>query len=178
MCWESRCSSLSGYLERCRSAGFFLPERLTSGEAFVAMDRILDCAENGSRYLAMPAIARVVMDAIVAGEGRFHGYELHSFVIMPNHVHLLVTPNVVATSWLGPLKGFTAREANKILSRNGHFWQDESYDHLVRSAEEFQRIQRYIENNPVKAGLAAKAEEFPWSSASRLQPGLAAPLSN
>src|SRR5438874_9522762 len=78
----------------------------------------------------------------------------------------LVTPHVVATKWLGPLKGFTAHEANRILYRRGQpFWQDESYDHLVRSGREFERIRGYIETNPVKAGLAAAAERFRWSSA-------------
>ena len=75
---------------------------------------------------------------------------------MPNHVHLLVTPKVPATKWLGPLKGFTAHEANELLGQTGKpFWQNESYDHLVRSPQEFDRIRRYIENNPVKAGLVA-----------------------
>jgi REP element-mobilizing transposase RayT len=48
-----------------------------------------------------------------------HGhYELHSYVVMPNHVHLLVTPRVIRGRWLGPLKGFTAHEANRILGRS------------------------------------------------------------
>ena len=68
----------------------------------------------------------------------------HAFVVMPNHVHLLVTPNVTANHWLGPLKGFTAHEANRVLGRHAPFWQDESYDRLVRNGEEFQQIQRYI----------------------------------
>jgi hypothetical protein len=64
------------------------------------------------------------------------------------------------------LKGFCAHECNRILGRAGQtFWQDESYDHLVRSELEFGRIQRYIEQNPVTAGLALAAEQFPWSSA-------------
>lgn len=84
---------------------------------------------------------------------------------MPNHVHLLLTPNVTAKNWLGPLKGFTAHQANLVLGKRAPFWQDESYDHLVRDVEEFQRIQRYIENNPVKAGLVGSPERFPWSSA-------------
>jgi hypothetical protein len=71
------------------------------------------------------------------------------------------------TSWLGPLKGFTAHEANRILGTAGsRFWQDESYDHLVRDGE-FERIRRYIEWNPVKAGLAANPEAFPWCSAAK-----------
>ncbi len=85
---------------------------------------------------------------------------------MSNHVHLLVTLHLTSREWLGPLKGCTAYQANKILGLAGrHFWQDESYDHLVRDEEEFGRIQRYIENHPVKAGLASTAREFRWSSA-------------
>jgi REP element-mobilizing transposase RayT len=85
---------------------------------------------------------------------------------MPNHVHLLVTPDVAATRWLGPLKGFTAHEANRVLGRSGQpFWQDESYDHLVRSDTEFERIRNYIESNPMKAALVAAAESWLWSSA-------------
>ena len=83
-------------------------------------------------------------------------YQAHAWVIMPNHVHLLVTPLVSASKLLG------------LLKRTGHpFWQDESYDRLVRSGEEFQRIRWYIENNPVTACLVAKAEEYAWSSAGR-----------
>lgn len=65
------------------------------------------------------------------------------------------------------LKRFQAREANRILGLiEQPFWQEESYDHLVRTPEEFGRIVRYIENNPVKAGLVAEPADFPWSSAS------------
>jgi putative DNA methylase len=84
---------------------------------------------------------------------------------MSNHVHVLVTPLVDGKQWLGPLKGFTAHEANRILGRTGRFWQDESYDRLVRDDTEFGRVLRYIENNPVAAGMCASPEEFSWSSA-------------
>lgn len=91
---------------------------------------------------------------------------MHSFVVMPNHVHALVTPRVEAIKWLAPLKAFTAREANLQLGRTGiRFWQEESYDRLVRSGAEFGRIQSYIENNPVSAGLVAEPGQFAWSSA-------------
>jgi len=60
------------------------------------------------------------------------------------------------------LKRFTAREGNRILALTGQpFWQDESYDRLVRNAADFQRIARHIEMNPVKAGLAAKPDDYP-----------------
>ena len=87
---------------------------------------------------------------------------------MANHVHLLATPYVLSTCWLGPLKGFTAYQANKILGLSGNpFWQDESYDHVVRGKDQFERVMAYIETNPVKAGLVAAAEDFRWSSAFR-----------
>ena len=86
---------------------------------------------------------------------------------MPNRVHLLATPHVTARYWLGPLKGFTAHEANRMLGRSGAFWQNESYDHLVRDGREFERIRAYMENNPVKAALAAAPELYAWSSAAR-----------
>ena len=85
----------------------FPPQRLSSGKAFVAMDRILDGARCGPAYLGRTEIAELVMNALFAGECKFRRYQLHAFVVMPNHVHVLVTPKVFATRWLGPLKGFT-----------------------------------------------------------------------
>jgi REP element-mobilizing transposase RayT len=143
----------------------FPPEALTSGKAFVEMDRMLDQAQTGPKHLSISEIAVIVVEAIHDGERRFGRYQLHSFVVMPNHVHLLVTPSVPSAKWLRTLKGFTAHEANLILGRTGNpFWQSESYDHLMRPGE-FDRIQRYIEHNPVKAGLVSVPEDFLWSSA-------------
>lgn len=144
----------------------FPPARLTSGKSFVAIDRILDKAVAGPLYLRTPEIAALVVACLRDGEQRFRRYQTHSYVVLPNHVHLLVTPNVKATQWLGPLKGFTAHEANRMLGLSGKpFWQDESYDHLVRSDAEFERIRAYIESNPVKAGLVAASNTWQWSSA-------------
>jgi type I restriction enzyme R subunit/putative DNA methylase len=94
-------------------------------------------------------------------------YELGAYVVMPNHVHLLVRPLVSPDRLLRSLKGSTARAANLLLGRTGEpFWQKESYDHWVRDHAEFLRIRGYIEANPVKAGLVSRPEDFPWSSAS------------
>jgi REP element-mobilizing transposase RayT len=152
----------------------FLPDGLAqSGKAFVAMDRLLDRSDRGPLHLRRSEIASLVVDALKAGDQRFHRYHLHAFVVMPNHIHLLVTPSVVASRWLAPLKGFTAFCANQVLGSRGQaFWQDESYDRLVRSGAEFDRIQTYIEENPVTAGLVLEASLYPWSSAtSRLKGG-------
>jgi REP element-mobilizing transposase RayT len=137
------------------------------------MDRLMDSGATGPLYLRRREIAELVVRAVQDGESRFDRYQLHAFAVMPNHVHLLVTPKVVAARWLAPLKGFTAYQANGFLSSHGQaFWQDESYDHLVRSAAEFDRIRTYIEENPVAAGLVGEAQQYPWSSAaSRLKGG-------
>ena len=64
------------------------------------------------------------------------------------------------------LKGITAKRANSILGLTGKpFWQEESYDHLVRNETEFDRIRDYIERNPVRAGLVREARQYRWSSA-------------
>jgi len=132
------------------------------------MDRLLDQTRAGPFYLRQPELANMVVEAIHYGSTVFGHYTLHAFVIMPNHVHILITPHVELAKLTHSIKRFTAREANRILGLTGkRFWQDESYDRLVRDHSEFQRIQRYIENNPVRAGLVATPEEYRWSSAGR-----------
>lgn len=85
---------------------------------------------------------------------------------MPNHVHVLIGPKTSLARITNGIKGVSARDANRILGRQGkRFWQDESFDHWVRSAAEFERIRAYIEHNPVSAGLVARPEDWPWSSA-------------
>ena len=128
------------------------------------MDRVLDHARTGPLWMKMPEIADVVEAAVLDGARRFQRYELHAYVVMANHVHLLVTPRVQMPKWLAPLKGYTAHEANRLLARKGAFWQDESYDHLVRTDREFENIRAYIENNPVSAGLVARVEDYRWTS--------------
>src|SRR5580693_2273527 len=91
----------------------FPPARLvTAGKAFVAFDRLLDTSTTGPLFLKRQEIAEMMVSALRHGAQKQHRYDLHAYVVMPNHVHLLVTPNVVATKWLGPLKGFTAHHAN------------------------------------------------------------------
>jgi REP element-mobilizing transposase RayT len=152
----------------------FPPDNLAhSGRAFVAMDRLLDRSDTGPTCLRRGEIAEMVVAALRDGDQKLGRYRLHAFVVMPNHVHMLVTPAVSSAQWLAPLNGFTAFRANQLLARRGHaFWQDESYDHLIRSEAEFERVRHYIEQNPVTAGLIAEAAQWPWSSAaSRLKGG-------
>jgi putative transposase len=138
----------------------------TAGRAFVWMDRYLDSARVGPRYLAQPEIAQIVVESLHKGVELAH-FQLGAYVVMANHVHALVLPLLAPEKLMQSMKGSTARWANLALGRTGEtFWQRESYDHWVRDEAEFQRIVRYIEENPVKAGVVRRAEDYPWSSAS------------
>ena len=144
----------------------FPTDGLNSGQAFAAMDRLLDEACSGAFYLRQPALADVVVEAIQYNADMLGHYLLHAFVVMPNHVHLLATPAVALPKLTKSLKGITAKRANAMLALTGSpFWQEESYDHLVRHEREFEKIRHYIEENPVRAGLVREAREYRWSSA-------------
>ena len=142
------------------------PTAITSGQAFLVLDRILDGAETGPLFLRRPDLAKLVVEALHYRASHLKHYELHSYVVMPNHVHLLIKPLVPVSKLMQSLKRFTATHANQVLGRTGQpFWQDESYDRVVRDHREFQGITHYIETNPVKAGIAATPQDFLWSSA-------------
>ena len=100
-------------------------------------------------------------------------YIFFRWVIMPNHVHVQMLPMVNSKTGkyfelekiLHSIKSYTGNEANKILKREGQFWQHESYDHIIRDEKEFYRIWNYIDYNPVKARLCKSIEDWAWSSA-------------
>jgi REP element-mobilizing transposase RayT len=139
--------------------------RATPGKQFVSADRFLDGATVGPRWLSVPEIATCVKLAILRGQ-KLGQYTLFSYVVMPNHVHALLEPRVPLLRVTRGIKGVSARDANAALGRVGKpFWQDESFDHWIRNGAQFDRVREYIENNPVKAGLAKSPKEWPWSSA-------------
>lgn len=143
---------------------------------FGKFDHLLDYPTSGPKWLSNDNAAKIVADKLHS----FHDneYELISYCIMPNHVHILfymfcssrfmlkkksATSEYIVTDILRLIKGVTAREANKILNRTGAFWQHESYDHLVRDDDEKQRIIQYIMQNPVKAGLVNDWSDWKWT---------------
>ncbi len=94
-------------------------------------------------------------------------YRLIAWVIMTNHIHALAMPfeNIELREITHSIKSYTAHEANKLLNRKGQFWQHESFDRYVRNRKHFLNVIEYIENNPVKAGLCEKPEDWKFSSA-------------
>ena len=108
----------------------------------------------------------MVVDALYYNAETLGHFDLHAFVVMPNHMYMLASAWVPLPKLTKSIKGITAKRANNILGLTGTpFWQEESYDHLVRDEREFERIRGYIEQNPVRAGLVTDASEYRWSSA-------------
>jgi len=197
------------------------------------MDRELDSAATGPRWLQDERVAQCVADALQYGSLQLGLYELRSWVLMINHVHILIYPKANLSKITKSIKNFSARQANAILGRTARllpqlvlivwgrlatcgglvirlvqypeystgrlpigrrlptcptklvcvrlnksrrgeqrfsstgqpFWQDESYNHWVRTRDELETIVRYIEENPVRASLVKSAEDWRWSSA-------------
>lgn len=130
------------------------------------MDRYLDQARCGPTWLLKEEIAQLVLDSLHYAERSLQFYDLHAWVIMSNHIHLRVSPKAPPARFLQSVKGYTAREANRLLRRTGQpFWQSESFDHWIRDEAESKRVQSYIEQNPVRAGLVNRPELYRWSSA-------------
>jgi putative transposase len=137
------------------------------GRAFAIADRELECAP-GPSWLKQPRVVEIVSETIRNGERVRALYDLVAFVVMSNHVHLLIEPKAPAPKITQFVKGVSAKLANELLGRTGlPFWQDESFDHWVRSSKERDNIIRHIEFNPVRANLVAGPELFRYSSAFR-----------
>jgi REP element-mobilizing transposase RayT len=95
--------------------------------------------------------------------------EVHALVVMPDHVHLLATflhkPDGTMYQFrevMRSIKSYSAREVNRALGRTGTVWLDESFDHVLRADESIESKEEYLRMNPVKAGLVAEAERYPW----------------
>jgi putative transposase len=119
---------------------------------------------HGECWLRQPAIAGLTEGALRHFDGS--RYELLAWVVMPNHVHVLLR------TWRRPLasvvqswKRFVAREANKLLGREGAFWEREYWDTYMRDEEQAVTARRYTEQNPVEARLVREPKDWAWSSA-------------
>lgn len=140
-----------------------------SRETIILAEKYLD-AGYGQCFLAQRPVAEIVRESIkkFAGER----YSLFAWVIMPNHVHMLLRQlrDYSLSKIVHSFKSYTALQANRVLGRTGQFWMREPFDRYIRDQKHFDATVRYIENNPVKAGLCARPEDWEFSSAwDRLQ---------
>ena len=128
------------------------------------LEALLD-AGHGACWLRRPEIGALVEEHLLSGNG--DRYRLLAWVVMPNHLHVLIETlsepplSTVVKGW----KGATAYAANALLARRGAFWEREYFDRYIRDDRHFVAVRRSIEENPVTAGLVARAEDWPFGSA-------------
>jgi REP element-mobilizing transposase RayT len=147
----------------------------TQKRYFARFDALLDHPKDSPRWLAEPRFADIVSREIHALHPDF--YRLYAYCIMSNHIHLLIDQQNILkppppkkgqiytalSHAMRLLKGRTGYACAQMLGRKGAFWQHESYDHVVRDEKEFERILNYIANNPVKAGLVVRWEDYSYT---------------
>ncbi len=140
------------------------PEPTRRAQLAERLERYLDMG-RGSAVLRDPRVATVVETTLRHQDGV--RYDLHAWVIMPNHVHVLFTPregfglSEIVQAW----KSVSARRANRLLGRTGRLWQEDYLDRYVRDARHYERAAGYIEWNPVEAGLCSEPEQWAFGSA-------------
>jgi 5-methyltetrahydrofolate--homocysteine methyltransferase len=121
----------------------------------------------GESWMKNPEIAKTVADSLQ----HFAGvrYDLGAWCVMPNHVHAIISPREGHSlqDIIRSIKRHSALEANRQLGREGEFWQKESYDHIIRDADDYQHQRDYIFKNPKTAGL--KDWSFVGEGAGRLE---------
>lgn len=144
-----------------------LPESERKRERYRRVEAYLD-AGHGSCILRRPDVAIVLQSILREGDGGL--YHLHRWVIMPNHVHVLLTLEQYAELGhvIQRIKGSTSHAINRLLGQSGRLWQPEYFDRLIRDAAHLEKVGQYIEWNPVKAKLCADPKHWPYSSASAI----------
>jgi len=120
-----------------------------------------------NRWILPPSARAIAVRHIVFEDGR--RVHLHAAVVMPDHVHILITPmydsaghNYALPTILQGIKGSSARSINKALRRSGTVWQEESFDHELRRDESLRVKAAYLCANPVRKGLVASIDDYPW----------------
>jgi REP element-mobilizing transposase RayT len=123
-------------------------------------------AGYGACRLQNDRVANIVESAILHFDAE--RYRIIAWCVMPNHVHIIIEilEKFVLSKVIHSWKSYTAHTVNEILHRSGEFWFREYHDRYIRDPEHLARAVEYVENNPVKAKLAAKKEDWKWSSAS------------
>ncbi|MBI4625006.1 MAG: transposase [Verrucomicrobia bacterium] len=153
-----------------------------------AIEHYLD-AGHGSCILREPTNAQIVLDTWRHFDGV--EYQLHAWVVMPNHVHVLVEPDAryaigdIIGAWKSvsarrilsggatapgriPVGATDATEGGRAPNRSSkkrHLWQIDYYDRFIRNERHYRAAVDYIHQNPVNAGLVVRADDWPWSSA-------------
>jgi REP element-mobilizing transposase RayT len=144
-----------------------LDTRNSAQDKVLLQNRIEKYADQGygEAFLKNHRLAEMVQETLLADDGK--KYRLTAWVIMPNHIHFLATrfENYTVSDIMQSFKSLTSHKANKTLRRSGQFWMPDYFDRYIRNAKHYEKTVQYIENNPVKARLCSRPEDYPFSSA-------------
>jgi putative transposase len=138
-----------------------LPHYETEGRSYLLTFCTVD------RWILPPAARDITMKHILVEHRRTA--MLHTFIVMPDHVHIVLTPLINSRGELNGIadilhgiKGVSGRKINQALDRSGPVWQHESHDHQIRNDESLRAKCEYVAQNPVRAGLVDSPDEYPW----------------
>jgi REP element-mobilizing transposase RayT len=138
---------------------------LSQRQRFASYEQQLETGGYGPTWLRQPAVVELVLAGLRQQSANGH-YELLAACAMPNHLHVVLRLPLAGEQTfyrvMQRFKSATAVLANRVVGRNGRFWQDESYDHVVREGqpEALARAIRYTVYNPVKAGLCQRWQKW------------------
>jgi len=121
---------------------------------------------HGEKIFSNPKIVNIVLSAIFFLKEKGY-FRLYSFVVMPEHLHLIILPQNKKTlsQIMHSLKSYTAKKINNLLGQSGKIWQDGFYERIIRSEGDLREKTTYIENNPVRKKLVEAPEKYFYSSA-------------
>jgi len=142
--------SLDDFIKRIRS------ENIGSRKQEYKIDQYIDTSLNGC-YLN-DEVLDYLYGYFIEKDKSF--YDLVSFVIMPNHVHMLFKQNIKISKIMKHIKGVTSFTINKILHNKGNFWETNYYDKVIRNQLHFEQVYDYIKYNGIKAGLKDVKRRF------------------
>ena len=121
------------------------------------------------RWILPPSARDIVLNSCLHDHRR--KFELYVAVVMPDHVHIVLTPLIDEESQevrsfvkiMQEIKSASAHLVNRRLRRQGHVWQEESFDHILRSSENIDAKVSYVMENPVRKGLVTDWREYRWT---------------
>jgi putative transposase len=137
---------------------------------FKHIDNYLAKTTVGHHYFKDERLAKIIVDTLHFWDNK--RIELICYCIMSNHVHTVfrllddaetIDYAIYLHKFMHSIKSFSAKRCNELLNISGQFWQEESYDRLIRDKNELYRIISYVLDNPVKAGLCQSRQDWKWS---------------
>lgn len=142
--------SVDEYVKKLNSS------QLNNKQKQYKIDKYLDLSNHGAYFYG--DITQCMKNILLKNNNTL--YRLEAFCIMPNHIHLMILPLDSLSNIVKYIKGTSANQINKLLNRNGTFWQREYYDKIVRDEMMYEKVLKYILNNPIKANLVDSDERL------------------